>query len=59
MCFYRMYDKNPAPVDMSKLLSFGYAEDKKPATNTDLSGESHRVSDRLSYSRPGHHTSFT
>ncbi|XP_034088321.1 uncharacterized protein C7orf57-like [Gymnodraco acuticeps] len=32
-----MYDKNPAPVDMSKLLSFGYAEDKKPAANTDLS----------------------
>ncbi|XP_029967074.1 uncharacterized protein C7orf57-like, partial [Salarias fasciatus] len=24
------FDKKPAPVDMSKLLSFGYAEDNKP-----------------------------
>ncbi|XP_041857276.1 uncharacterized protein C7orf57 homolog isoform X2 [Melanotaenia boesemani] len=26
-----MFDKKPAPVDMSKLLRFGYAEDNKPA----------------------------
>ncbi|XP_013872141.1 uncharacterized protein C7orf57 [Austrofundulus limnaeus] len=26
-----VFDKKPAPVDMSKLLSFGYAEDNKPA----------------------------
>ncbi|XP_037343848.2 uncharacterized protein C7orf57 homolog isoform X2 [Pungitius pungitius] len=32
-----LYDKNPAPVNMSKLLSFGYAEDDKPAANIDLS----------------------
>ncbi|XP_063743532.1 uncharacterized protein C7orf57 homolog isoform X2 [Eleginops maclovinus] len=32
-----IHDKNPAPVDMSKLLSFGYAEDKKPTAKTDLS----------------------
>ncbi|XP_074515531.1 uncharacterized protein C7orf57-like, partial [Sebastes fasciatus] len=32
-----VFDKNPAPVDMSKLLSFGYAEDNKPTANTDLS----------------------
>ncbi|XP_029314512.1 uncharacterized protein C7orf57-like [Cottoperca gobio] len=32
-----VYDKNPAPVDMSKLLSFGYAEDNKPTANTGLS----------------------
>ncbi|XP_068612988.1 uncharacterized protein C7orf57 homolog [Brachionichthys hirsutus] len=25
-----MFDKKPAPVDMSKLLSFGYVEDDKP-----------------------------
>nr|XP_040056672.1 uncharacterized protein C7orf57-like isoform X1 [Gasterosteus aculeatus aculeatus] len=32
-----LHDKNPAPVNMSKLLSFGYAEDDKPAANIDLS----------------------
>ncbi|XP_034742495.1 uncharacterized protein C7orf57-like [Etheostoma cragini] len=32
-----VYDKNPAPVDMSKLLSFGYANENKPLDNTDLS----------------------
>uniref|UniRef100_A0A8C4DXF4 Uncharacterized protein n=1 Tax=Dicentrarchus labrax TaxID=13489 RepID=A0A8C4DXF4_DICLA len=32
-----VYDKKPAPVDMSKLLSFGYAEDDKPIANHDLS----------------------
>ncbi|KAF1382491.1 hypothetical protein PFLUV_G00144340 [Perca fluviatilis] len=32
-----VYDKNPAPVDMSKLLSFGYADENKPIDNTDLS----------------------
>lgn len=32
-----VFDKNPAPVNMSKLLSFGYAEDNKPTANTDLS----------------------
>ncbi|XP_039883980.1 uncharacterized protein LOC120731167 isoform X3 [Simochromis diagramma] len=26
----KVIDKKPAPVDMSKLLSFGYAEDSKP-----------------------------
>ncbi|XP_038141511.1 uncharacterized protein C7orf57 homolog [Cyprinodon tularosa] len=25
-----MFDKKPAPVDMAKLLSFGYAEDREP-----------------------------
>ncbi|XP_047193423.1 uncharacterized protein C7orf57 homolog [Scophthalmus maximus] len=29
-----VFDKNPAPVDMSKLLSFGYADDNKPTANT-------------------------
>ncbi|XP_053733853.1 uncharacterized protein C7orf57 homolog isoform X1 [Synchiropus splendidus] len=29
----RIFDKKPAPVDMSKLLSFGYAEDKTTADN--------------------------
>ncbi|XP_030285342.1 uncharacterized protein C7orf57 homolog [Sparus aurata] len=32
-----VFDKRPAPVDMSKLLSFGYAEDDKPIANADLS----------------------
>ncbi|XP_032385732.1 uncharacterized protein C7orf57 homolog isoform X2 [Etheostoma spectabile] len=32
-----VYDKNPAPVDMSKLLSFGYANENKPIDNSDLS----------------------
>ncbi|XP_022596832.1 uncharacterized protein C7orf57-like isoform X1 [Seriola dumerili] len=32
-----IFDKKPAPVDMSKLLSFGYAEDNKPIANTDVS----------------------
>ncbi|XP_042350680.1 uncharacterized protein C7orf57 homolog [Plectropomus leopardus] len=32
-----VFDKNPAPVNMSKLLSFGYADDNKPTANTDLS----------------------
>ncbi|XP_049905637.1 uncharacterized protein C7orf57-like [Epinephelus moara] len=32
-----VFDKNPAPVNMSKLLSFGYAEDNRPTANTDLS----------------------
>uniref|UniRef100_A0A3P8THF4 Uncharacterized protein n=1 Tax=Amphiprion percula TaxID=161767 RepID=A0A3P8THF4_AMPPE len=27
----KAFDKRPAPVDMSKLLSFGYAEENKPA----------------------------
>ena len=35
----RVYDKNPAPVDMSKLLSFGYADENKPIDNTDLSSK--------------------
>uniref|UniRef100_A0A3Q1FUE6 Uncharacterized protein n=1 Tax=Acanthochromis polyacanthus TaxID=80966 RepID=A0A3Q1FUE6_9TELE len=26
----KVFDKRPAPVDMSKLLSFGYAEENKP-----------------------------
>ncbi|XP_041662325.1 uncharacterized protein C7orf57 homolog [Cheilinus undulatus] len=35
-----VFDKKPAPVDMSKLLSFGYLEDDKPKTaNSDLSSE--------------------
>ncbi|CAK6954089.1 uncharacterized protein C7orf57 homolog [Scomber scombrus] len=29
-----MFDKKPAPVDMSKLLSFGYVDDNKPTANT-------------------------
>ncbi|XP_071379163.1 uncharacterized protein C7orf57-like isoform X1 [Centroberyx affinis] len=29
------FDKKPAPVSMSKLLSFGYAEDDKPTANSD------------------------
>lgn len=37
--FLRLHDKNPAPVNMSKLLSFGYAEDDKPAANIDLSSK--------------------
>ncbi|XP_059199124.1 uncharacterized protein C7orf57-like isoform X2 [Centropristis striata] len=32
-----VYDKNPPPVSMSKLLSFGYAGDNKPTANADLS----------------------
>ncbi|KAM8748595.1 uncharacterized protein C7orf57 homolog [Acanthopagrus schlegelii] len=32
-----VFDKRPAPVDMSKLLSFGYAEEDKPIANADLS----------------------
>ncbi|XP_071328689.1 uncharacterized protein C7orf57 homolog [Trachinotus anak] len=32
-----VFAKKPAPVDMSKLLSFGYAEDGKPIANTDVS----------------------
>ncbi|XP_070832096.1 uncharacterized protein C7orf57-like isoform X2 [Chaetodon trifascialis] len=32
-----VFDKKPAPVDMTKLLSFGYAEDDNPKANTDLS----------------------
>ncbi|GAA6224149.1 uncharacterized protein C7orf57-like [Lates japonicus] len=32
-----VFDKKPAPVDMSKLLSFGYAEDNKPTVNTNVS----------------------
>ncbi|XP_073329246.1 uncharacterized protein C7orf57-like [Pagrus major] len=32
-----VFDKRPAPVDMSKLMSFGYAEDNKPIANADLS----------------------
>ncbi|XP_068591086.1 uncharacterized protein C7orf57 homolog isoform X2 [Cebidichthys violaceus] len=32
-----IFDKNTSPVDMSKLLSFGYAEDNKPTANIDLS----------------------
>ncbi|XP_070694745.1 uncharacterized protein C7orf57 homolog [Pempheris klunzingeri] len=32
-----IFDKKPAPVDMSKLLSFGYAGDSKQIANTDLS----------------------
>ncbi|XP_040004122.1 uncharacterized protein C7orf57-like [Xiphias gladius] len=31
-----VFDKKPAPVNMSKLLSFGYAEDNKPIPNTDV-----------------------
>ncbi|XP_031714543.1 uncharacterized protein C7orf57 homolog [Anarrhichthys ocellatus] len=31
------FGKNESPVDMSKLLSFGYAEDNKPTDNIDLS----------------------
>ncbi|KAM9342251.1 uncharacterized protein C7orf57 homolog [Pholidichthys leucotaenia] len=27
---FRVFDKKPAPVDMSKLLSFGYADGNKP-----------------------------
>ncbi|XP_041807006.1 uncharacterized protein C7orf57 homolog [Chelmon rostratus] len=34
-----VFDKKPAPVDMTKLLSFGYAEDDKPKANTDLSSK--------------------
>ncbi|XP_070771121.1 uncharacterized protein C7orf57-like [Enoplosus armatus] len=34
-----VFDKRPAPVDMSKLLSFGYAGDDKPIANTDLSSK--------------------
>nr|XP_020450373.1 uncharacterized protein C7orf57 homolog [Monopterus albus] len=30
-----VHDKKPAPVDMSKLLSFGYAEDNKPTAKAD------------------------
>ncbi|XP_019945528.1 uncharacterized protein C7orf57 homolog isoform X2 [Paralichthys olivaceus] len=33
----RVFDKRPAPVDMSKLLSFGYADDDKPTVTTDVS----------------------
>ncbi|KAF7665225.1 hypothetical protein LDENG_00149040 [Lucifuga dentata] len=32
-----MFDKRPAPVNMSKLLSFGYVEDEKPTASTDVS----------------------
>lgn len=38
--FHRVFDqKKAAPVDMSKLLSFGYADDDKPVANTDLSSK--------------------
>ncbi|KAM6978429.1 uncharacterized protein C7orf57 homolog [Tautogolabrus adspersus] len=39
--FKRMvFDKKPSPVNMSKLLSFGYLEDDKPTlAHTDLSSE--------------------
>nr|ACQ58177.1 C7orf57 [Anoplopoma fimbria] len=32
-----VFDRNPAPVDMSKLLSFGYADDNKPTDNIHFS----------------------
>ncbi|KAM7407538.1 hypothetical protein PAMA_003316 [Pampus argenteus] len=32
-----VFDKKPAPVDMSKLLSFGYADDNKPTANAFVS----------------------
>ncbi|XP_042281454.1 uncharacterized protein C7orf57 homolog [Thunnus albacares] len=32
-----VFDKKPAPVDMSKLLSFGYADDNKPTVDTFVS----------------------
>ncbi|KAI3356183.1 hypothetical protein L3Q82_017442, partial [Scortum barcoo] len=32
-----VFDKKPAPVDMSKLLSFGYAGDNKPIAKADVS----------------------
>ncbi|XP_058500325.1 uncharacterized protein C7orf57 homolog isoform X1 [Solea solea] len=32
-----VFDKKPAPVDMSKLLSFGYADDDKPTADNDAS----------------------
>ncbi|XP_029937448.1 uncharacterized protein C7orf57 homolog isoform X2 [Myripristis murdjan] len=32
-----VFDKRPAPVNMSKLLSFGYAEDDKPKARSDVS----------------------
>ncbi|XP_053295130.1 uncharacterized protein C7orf57 homolog [Pleuronectes platessa] len=36
--FRRMvHDKKPAPTDMSKLLSFGYADEDKPTSHTDMS----------------------
>ncbi|TKS67275.1 hypothetical protein D9C73_001402 [Collichthys lucidus] len=34
-----VHDKKPAPVDMSKLLSFGYADGDKPIASTDLSSK--------------------
>lgn len=43
----RVFDKKPAPVDMSKLLSFGYAEDDKQTGNTDVSSKSHNLSSNL------------
>lgn len=37
--FHRIFDQKMAPVEMSKLLSFGYAENDKPIANTDLSSK--------------------
>lgn len=34
---HRVYDKKPGPVDMSKLLSFGYAGNGKSTASTDVS----------------------